>query len=89
MKNIIKENRVGKFYVSNNFIRNEPELVKGILSRVLITRAEGIFDRDAIEYTGYSNRFDKICMGQSPPEYKVIVNQLDDNIQGVCFEKVK
>jgi len=59
--------RIGKFYISEHFFINSPELVIQILSNMIILKAEHF--KQAFEYYAYSENFDLVDVGGEIPCY--------------------
>ena len=86
----IKDNRSGRFVLSEMFIRESPDFAKEILDSVLIYKAEYDFAGHFVEYTGYSHHFEKRSDKQaqvSTPWYFAKYNYLPKFVFG--FERYK
>lgn len=78
------DKRVGKFYISDELIKTNYNLVKSVLSYVLPVECTHHYYCNQFEYIAISPFFDEVEVGCRLNEYRVIIN--DDEIQ---FEKVK
>jgi len=65
---LISENRIGRFYISENLIKTE-NVHYDIFSKVIIIKCEYIFHNKIFEYMGYSKLFDQIEPGHKVPKY--------------------
>jgi len=68
----MKDKRIGSFRIGKNFIDDNPELVRQVMGRMIIVRAEYMFG-SYINYTALSPEFDKVGEGYKAPEYEVIL----------------
>ena len=68
----MKDMRLGSFRIGKNFIDDNPELVRQVMGRMIIVRAEYMFG-SYINYTALSPEFDKVGEGYKAPEYEVII----------------
>lgn len=66
--------QIGKFKIDDDDIKNHPDIVRRILFHTIIVRAEYMFYSNQIEYVAYSKKFDKVPIGEEPPEYDIQVN---------------
>lgn len=81
----MKSKRFGKFEVALSLIDNDPQMVKQLMSKVIIIRAENILNR--IEYTALSEYFDEVIVGSIVPFYTVQCVRSKDNIIKFTFHK--
>lgn len=65
-----KERKIGKFYIPNYVLETDRELVRQVLSGIIVVRAEQRYDYDAIEYIGFADCFVDVPEGQLPPEWE-------------------
>lgn len=75
--------RIGKFYFSDELIKNQYETVNRILSRVVVVECTHHFYSNQFEYIAISPLFDVVEDGCKFNEYKAVIS--DDEIK---FEKV-
>ena len=68
----MKDKRIGSFRIGKNFIDDNPKLVRQVMGRMIIVRAEYMFG-SYINYTALSPEFDKVGEGYKAPEYEVIL----------------
>lgn len=73
MKNKYR-NRPGVFHIPRRSIFESPDLVKKIMSQMLIVRAEDMFVSSRIEYVAYSHLFDEVDQGSVAPHYEILVS---------------
>lgn len=68
--------KVGKFYLSSDFIRKHSDLVAKALSEIQFVplRVEHIFYRNEFLMEGISEKFKDLDVGQAPPFYEVVIN---------------
>lgn len=64
-------NKIGKFYISQDLLRLDYEMVKKVLSKVVVVRCERQFHNHSFEYIAIGNPFDEIQTGEVPPTYTV------------------
>jgi len=62
-KQAMDEHRYGKFFISDGWVREKPDLVQELLSQVLIVDATYKFDPVGIEYYAVSPQFDASPIG--------------------------
>ncbi len=86
---MISENRVGRFSIQRWLIDHRADELTVIFGRVVIVRAEMMFDRDSVEYTAYSSDFEPMKKGHITPEYNVWVEVGEEDENGVCPLDVK
>lgn len=84
--NGMKSRRVGIFEIPIQSIHLMLEVVQRIMARVMVVRAEMLYDRNAIEYTALSNDFEEVPQGHIPPRYEVMYDEFTDKL---WFEKVE
>lgn len=72
--NAFKEHRVGRFSIDRYIIEEFPNLVRSIMSEMIILRAEGLFFDDRIEYTAASHIFAPVPKGCAAPHYSLVFN---------------
>ena len=66
--------RRGAFSIPTQMIAGEPEVVKKIMGRCLIIRAEVMGIKDVIEYQAVCDDFDEVKEGELMPEYRWLVD---------------
>jgi hypothetical protein len=71
------DRRIGKFYISTELIEFNPEIVKKIMSRMIVVRAELLYHTFSIEYHAISSLFEPVNIGECTPEYTLIYNDND------------
>jgi hypothetical protein len=75
---------VGKFSVSCTMIENDPDVVKQILSKMIIVRAESMYVTNTIEYTAIWDKFSYVELGQEVPTYEI---EIDSNMNPIVRNK--
>lgn len=70
----MKPRRLGKFQIASHNIEDHPEMVRQIMSQVIVVRCEQMYDTDSFSYTAISEHFDEVELGQMTPEYQVMIN---------------
>lgn len=80
------EPHIGRFRVTNVFVRDNFDLVKVLMGMMVVVKAEVLFHVDAIEYTAYSyDLFEDSPVGHEPPFYNII---FDNKTHTFTAEKV-
>jgi glutamate synthase domain-containing protein 2 len=65
-----------------DMIESQPEIVRKIMSKMIITDARSIYHSQCIEYTAISERlFDYVRLGEIIPKYKVICEKSGDYVK--------
>lgn len=70
VKNIVTENRIGKFKVSKKLFEDASEELFLLFSKILISRCE-LINPHVYEYCGYSEMFGLAEKGAQIPEYRI------------------
>lgn len=70
----VKENRVGRFFISEPMLRDNPAMVRSVMARCVIVRCEMIYDRRAFEYYAYSPDYDEMPENTCAPQYDVTID---------------
>ncbi len=78
--------RIGKFFVSLNVVRDNPEDVALILNGVVVVMAQAMIAYDAIEYHGFNPDFAPCPMGRDIPEYKCLITVKEDGTKTAKWE---
>jgi hypothetical protein len=68
--------RMGRFTISCRLVGHAPKAALAILEGCIVTRAESLWHADRIEYTGISEHFDLIQIGDEVPMYEATVKDL-------------
>ena len=71
----MKNKNVGRFQISLELLEREPYIVRCILSRVIVTRAETLHHIGAIEYIAISDEFSKVPEGNKILDYIVKISE--------------
>lgn len=77
----MNSNQLGRFYISEEFVRGSPEVVSKllILLSFVPVRVENRFMVDnSFEYIGISKYFDKLDDGVIIPEYLITIKECKD-----------
>jgi len=80
--------RKGKFVLNRELIIDNYKSVMGILSTVLVIRAENDFMTDTITYWAYSEHFEPIAEGLAAPEYEAVITK-QENATDVVTWRIK
>lgn len=72
--------QLGRFFISEKIINDEPEKALAILSLVVPVRVERSWEDHNMIYTGYSPLFRKINEGEIFPWYEVIFDTRDNSV---------
>lgn len=78
------QRRIGKFSISRRLIEDAPDTCLLVMAKVIVIRAEMLFESNSVEYVALSQLFDEVPQDCESPTYRVMVN-LDDI---VTFERV-
>ena len=79
----MKSRRRGIIYISGCMIEKEPWLVRCVLSRGIVVRAEYLYEKDAVQYSFICDEFAEVPDCMITPEYTVLI----DDVKGVSFEQ--
>lgn len=82
----MNDRNLGKFTVTTDCIRSNPDEAAQVFKmlNLVVVRAECIFADSRIEYTGISDQFVEIGIGESIPDYILKVSHGEDgNIEKV------
>lgn len=66
----MKDRRMGTFRLRSREIEEEPELVRMILSGLIVVRAEMHYDFDGIEYLALGADFEEVPRHMMVPPYR-------------------
>jgi hypothetical protein len=72
---IVKNRRLGKFYITGDYLDGFNPNVQQIMGQCVILRSEYMIHMDAIEYIAVSDKFDELEEGRKPPEYTWIIDE--------------
>lgn len=81
--------RVGSFTIDWYTINERPDICLAIMSKVVVIRAEAMYDLGLIDYVAASPEFDLLDAGIRAPDYKIILETDDEGRIGVSFVRVK
>ncbi len=87
----MNDRNLGKFTVTTECIRRNPDEAAQIfrMLNLVVVRAECLFADSVVEYTGISDQFVEIGMGQKIPEYRLEVTQgKDKTIENVVAVRI-
>jgi len=84
---IISDHRMGKFKVNENMILFEFELVRKILSRVVVVNT--VVEPMAIEYYAFGEEFRPCSLENKTPEYIVDIHVDEYNNTQINFRELK
>jgi hypothetical protein len=77
--------RKGKFVIDRELMIRNYKSVMGILSTVLVIRAENDFMTDTITYWAYSEHFEPIAEGLMAPEYQAIITSHESETETLSW----
>lgn len=72
--------RLGKFSISWVLIDDNPQVVRQLLSKMIIVRAETLYHDRSIEYIAMCDDFDVIPEGMIVPQYDIEIDERVANI---------
>jgi len=83
--------KIGKFGVSKWFLDTEWEQVAEIFSQLKIVPVDVEYkhNRDGFIYTALCEQFEEVPLGETIPEYIIIVNRQEDGTIKASIEKLK
>ena len=67
--------RYGNFKISMTLIESHPDVVRKVMGKCIITRAEFVWASNCIEYTAISDLFEPIKDGMEIPNYNITINE--------------
>ena len=78
----MNDRNLGKFSVTTDCIRRNPDEAAQVFKKLnmIVVRAECIFSDGLIEYTGISDQFVEIGMGETIPNYRLEVTTEQDGM---------
>jgi hypothetical protein len=78
----MNDRNLGKFTVTTDYIRRNPDEAAQIfkLLNLVVVRAECMFANREIEYTGLSDQFVEIEMGEKIPDYRLEISTCENGI---------
>lgn len=66
--------KIGKFSISDELVKQNPEAVKKVMGQCVILRAEFIYSSRVFEYEAISDLFEEVDEGCISPEYLMGLN---------------
>lgn len=81
------ERRLGKFCVARPLIDEAPEMVMHVMARCVIVDCNLHYIGNRFEYWAISPDFDEIAAGEIPPEYSVLIEEIDEKFK-VSFKRM-
>lgn len=79
--------RLGRFEVSTELIREFGTKISPLFKDVIVTRAEGLWHKGTIEYIGFSDKFEPVLEGEVIPSYRVMVYNIEGRME-FSFERL-
>lgn len=73
----MKNNRIGRFVVSADLLRDWEQILP-LMAGMVVVRCEWMYYNRTVEYIAYSRLFDEIGEGFDPPKYEMIGEQRGD-----------
>jgi hypothetical protein len=83
----MRDTRIGKFSIPLDQINDTPKVALAILAGCIVVRAESMWHSNQIEYIAVNDAFDVVPVGNVPPRYDVIVQDLVGGNYHVRFVK--
>lgn len=76
---MLNKKQVGRFWISKHLIENYPEDISNMFQAlgIVVLRAEMIYQKDAIEYVGYSPYFEETEPYLTLQDYEIEVHLKD------------
>ena len=84
--NPVKENRCGRFSISEKILEEEPFLVMEVMGRCIVVEAQNRYYTQSIEYYAYSPEFEVAEHPAAPPVYSIICTRGEGG-EKIKFEK--
>jgi len=72
--NIDMKRKIGRFSISDELVKQNPEAVKKVMGQCVIIKAEYIDHLRIYRYEAISDLFEEVPEGCMPPEYLIEVN---------------
>lgn len=72
--------RLGKFTISWDLIEDNPEIVRELLSKMIVIRAETMYHYRHIEYVALCEDFEVLSEGCRIPDYDIQIDSKATNI---------
>jgi hypothetical protein len=69
--------RRGKFKIPYRMIDQSPDMLRALMSHMIVVRAESLYFNNEVEYHAISPLFDVIELGQMVPQYLIEANQTE------------
>ena len=76
----MKETQIGKFKLRKEWLKDQPYLVREIMGRCIIVRAELMYYDYSVHYEAISAEFDDVPQGSLLPEYEWVIEGLDSGM---------
>ena len=76
LKQAMTERRYARLFVGDELVRNEPDKVQELLSKLLVLRCEFEFCRAGYVYDVLGTKFDPVPPGREPPRVYIKINSL-------------
>jgi hypothetical protein len=79
--------RIGRFEIYGQMIERAPRAVLAVLNGCIVTRAEHMHHKDAIDYIAIAEHFEPIDRGAQVPWYDVTIQDLRGGKYHVTWAK--
>lgn len=83
---MIRDNKRGILRIKIDVINDDPKLVRKVMGKIIVVRAECMDFGQEIEYQAISPLFDKLKEGEIIPEYWVEITKPRNKI---AFKRIK
>jgi len=81
-----KNRRFGRFTIPCKWIHQSQPVAQLVMSKVIVVRAQHLFELDLIEYFAYSEMFREVSEGEVTPDY---VWHIDSSLNLSCKETTR
>ena len=68
----VKSTRFGNFSFQIDLLEKDSEILRDVMSKCIIVRAEFLFAKRTIDYVALSELFDEVSFGEIIPDYDII-----------------
>ena len=79
--------RRGRFSISRALLEDNPEPLIEVMAKIIVIRAEFMFDRQHFEYIALSKEFRKVDDGMLSPEYEILWHTEKDGSFRIEFKE--
>lgn len=76
---ILNDRRLGKFSIHMPLINTHPDLIKEVMRKCIILKADYNFENGCMEYLAISDKFAKVSLGSIPMVYTILFEMKYDS----------